>query len=124
MPGFDRTGPMGTGPMTGGARGRCNSRRACVLPAYTGAGRGGEFGFGRGFRGGDRGWIGRGHAYVSAGNRRSRFTTMAYEVEPAEELEYLKQQAREMSASLKAINQRIDKLSQQPPESQELPETT
>ncbi len=24
MPGLDRTGPMGMGPMTGGARGRCN----------------------------------------------------------------------------------------------------
>lgn len=24
MPGFDRTGPMGMGPMTGGAWGRCN----------------------------------------------------------------------------------------------------
>jgi len=24
MPGFDRTGPRGMGPMTGGARGHCN----------------------------------------------------------------------------------------------------
>jgi hypothetical protein len=27
MPGFDRTGPEGKGPMTGGARGRCRGRR-------------------------------------------------------------------------------------------------
>ncbi len=26
MPGFDRTGPIGTGPMTGGRRGLCGSR--------------------------------------------------------------------------------------------------
>lgn len=30
MPGFDRTGPRGMGPMTGGGRGLCN-------PSYTGA---------------------------------------------------------------------------------------
>ena len=28
MPGFDRSGPMGNGPMTGGARGLCGSAAA------------------------------------------------------------------------------------------------
>lgn len=39
MPGFDGTGPLGQGPMTGGCRGRCVS--AVDLPA---AGRGANFG--------------------------------------------------------------------------------
>jgi hypothetical protein len=38
MPGYDRTGPMGAGPMTGRGMGRCAS--------YPGSG----FGMGRGFR--------------------------------------------------------------------------
>ena len=45
MPGFDRTGPMGAGPMTGGARGRCNPATAATLTAY-----GGGYGYGRGLR--------------------------------------------------------------------------
>jgi hypothetical protein len=43
MPGFDRTGPMGAGPMTGGARGRCNPATAGTVPAYAGG-----YGYGRG----------------------------------------------------------------------------
>ncbi|MBN2062537.1 MAG: DUF5320 domain-containing protein [Deltaproteobacteria bacterium] len=53
MPGFDRTGPSGAGPMTGGARGFCNpSTRAYAGTGYGyGLGRGFRGGFGRGFRG-------------------------------------------------------------------------
>jgi len=51
MPGFDGTGPMGAGPMTGGARGFCN-------PAYAGYGPADDRGFGYG-RGCGRG-MGRG----------------------------------------------------------------
>ena len=44
MPGFDKTGPMGMGPMTGGARGLCNpyrrpSARMGSMP-WLGGGRG------------------------------------------------------------------------------------
>ena len=42
MPGFDRTGPMGAGPMTGGARGLCNPATAGAVRAY------GGYGYGRG----------------------------------------------------------------------------
>ena len=31
MPGFDRTGPMGMGPMTGGGRGFCASPRPTIM---------------------------------------------------------------------------------------------
>ncbi len=52
MPGFNGTGPMGAGPMTGGGRGICNTANTGYgrqyLPA-TGFGRG--MGRGYGFRG-------------------------------------------------------------------------
>lgn len=47
MPGFNGRGPMGAGPMTGGARGFCNPAGAGQPRPF---GRG--MGLGRGFRGG------------------------------------------------------------------------
>jgi hypothetical protein len=58
MPGFDRTGPMGYGPMTGGGFGRCGDGRR------VGFGRGAGRGYGRGrgacrrFRDYDTGFFG------------------------------------------------------------------
>ena len=63
MPGFDRTGPRGEGPLTGGRRGLCVPQG--YRPAgYYGAGRGGRpWGGGRGFAwGGGRGY---GRGYVA-----------------------------------------------------------
>jgi hypothetical protein len=64
MPGYDRTGPMGAGPMTGGTRGRCNPATVGTIPAYTG-GYGYVRGLGlrRGFRGGYGPGRGRGRGY-------------------------------------------------------------
>ncbi len=45
MPGFDRTGPSGTGPMSGGGRGRCAARGTFRERVFRGTG----FGEGRGF---------------------------------------------------------------------------
>ena len=60
MPGFDRTGPQGQGPMTGGRRGICTGavRGGNVPQAGYGLGRGGRpYGGGRGFgRGGGYGY--------------------------------------------------------------------
>lgn len=56
MPGFDKTGPQGAGPMTGGGRGACRQND------QSGAGMGGGCGQGRGRcagNGGGRG-LGRG----------------------------------------------------------------
>ncbi|MCP4627747.1 MAG: DUF5320 domain-containing protein [bacterium] len=53
MPGFNGTGPMGEGPMTGGGRGSCNpvnTEYGRQFPETTGFGRG--MGFRRGARGG------------------------------------------------------------------------
>jgi hypothetical protein len=64
MPGLDRTGPLGRGPMTGGRRGRCVLPREPdekveegSAPVLRGVGRGGvPWGCGRGFRRGGRQW--------------------------------------------------------------------
>ena len=61
MPGFDRTGPLGQGPMTGGGFGLCNPAYRGVFtgrPVF-GVGRGGiPWGGGRGRAfGGGRGWF-------------------------------------------------------------------
>ena len=52
MPGFDRSGPAGAGPMTGGRRGLCNPNTAASVPQGYGAGFGRGYGMGRGRRGG------------------------------------------------------------------------
>jgi hypothetical protein len=58
MPGFDRTGPAGMGPMTGWGRGLCGSRGS-----YGGGQR--FWGYGRGYgRGWGRGWR---HRYWATG---------------------------------------------------------
>ena len=87
MPGLDGTGPRGMGPMTGGARGRCNPNFAGAegypygvygggSPYGYGRGRGGGFGRGFGFRGYSppwpyvglgRGGLPRGGAYAAPG---------------------------------------------------------
>ena len=64
MPGFDQTGPMGGGPMTGGARGRCNPATAGNIPANAGGyGYGRGQGLRRGFRGGYGPGTGRGRGF-------------------------------------------------------------
>ena len=76
MPGLDGTGPMGAGPMTGGARGLCNPSQSAYGPATAG-GRGyfgpsyaqgfgraqGVAGYGRGFARGFRGGFGPGFGW-------------------------------------------------------------
>jgi hypothetical protein len=108
MPGFDRSGPMGAGPMTGGRRGLCN-------PANTGYDSrfGGMFGFGRGMGlgRGFRGGFGRGMGRTF----RRRFWNQpsdypAYAQNPEEELNILKEEANSVKRSLDMINRRIAEL--------------
>lgn len=110
MPGFDRTGPEGLGPMTGGARGLCN-------PAGANAGYGGAYGrgmgYGRGFRGGfgpgrglRRGFGPRGYAPAYA----APAYPPAYPTSGANELSALKAQAVDMKGALDEINRRIAEL--------------
>jgi len=50
MPGFDRTGPMGMGQMTGGMRGRCNPSGGSFVRGGFGHPYGRSRGRGRGYR--------------------------------------------------------------------------
>ena len=54
MPGLNRTGPQGQGPMTGGARGNCNPANVQgVRPVAGTMGVGRGMAYGRNFRGGN-----------------------------------------------------------------------
>jgi Family of unknown function (DUF5320) len=69
MPGLNRTGPQGQGPMTGGARGNCNSANMQGARPATGAmgfGRGMAYGRGYGRNRGNGYSMGMGQGY--AGN--------------------------------------------------------
>ena len=105
MPGFDRTGPMGMGSMTGGARGLCNPGWA-TQSDRTAAG-----GYGRG----------RGHGYRNMywatglpGWRRSdqggfRGLSGPFYA-PGQELDLLKHQTNALKTELDAINTRIQEI--------------
>lgn len=108
MPGFDRTGPQGMGPMTGGARGLCN-------PAGTGYTAGGLYGYGRGMaygRGFGRGFgPGRGlRRGYGAGWYPRMAPVSAYPQDETAELNMLKAQATDMKSVLDDIYQRISEL--------------
>jgi len=102
MPGFDRTGPQGLGPMTGGARGLCNPRASGYGSQFAGG-----FGYGRGFgmgRGYGRGFgRGMGMGYGPGYGPR-------YPLEAADETAQLKAEADYMKKSLDAINKRLEEL--------------
>ena len=104
MPGGDRTGPVGLGPMTGRGAGYCAS---FAVPGYVnpsfGPGRG------RGFwgRGGGRGW--RNRCYPGLRQAGYYGPTMAA-ADPENELQVLQNQAEAMKANLEQINERIAQL--------------
>jgi hypothetical protein len=123
MPGGDRTGPYGSGPMSGRGAGYC---AGYPMPGFANPipGRG-WFGFGHGF-GIRRGWFGRGggrgwrHWYYATGLpgwARPGFGLPFYGAEPyvseptpKEETEMLKEQAEFLKNQLKDIQDRISTL--------------
>lgn len=129
MPGGDRTGPFGSGPMTGRGAGYCAGYQ---MPGYMNPipGRGG-FGFGRGF-GRGRGWFGRGggrgwrHGYYATGMpgwAPAGYGMVPYgpapyaypypdmqELPPKEEMSMLKEQAEALQGQLKDIQDRMGTL--------------
>ena len=112
MPGFDRTGPMSAGPMTGGRRGFCSPATAGAMPPYTGDyayGRG--LGLRRGFRGGNGPGMGRGY-----GRGYGWYPPVTHPVGTASEIDMLKAQADYMKNSLDEINKRIRAMEEKPTE--------
>lgn len=116
MPGFDQTGPMGAGPMSGGARGRCNPAMAGNIPAYAGGyGYGRGLGLRRGYRGGygpgaagrGRG-VGRGYGWVPP------VAGPVYSMDAASEMDMLKADSDYLKKSLEAVDKRIEELGDKP----------
>ena len=110
MPGFDRTGPMGMGPMTGGARGECNpysgsiGRRGFDPGSGRGRGRGG--GRPRTFRAtGQHGW----NRSVSAGPWSwDALSPAPYTRE--QEMAFLKDRVEALKQELSSIDSRLQDL--------------
>ena len=111
MPGFDGTGPWGEGPMTGGARGLCNTAGAEYRPGYgRGFGRGRGFGYGRGF-GRGRGYGYPGAAFYPASNAGFVPAYGApYQMSASDEINMLKADADAMKRRVDDINRRIGDL--------------
>lgn len=109
MPGYDRSGPMGEGPLTGGGRGRCNpAYRQYGQPfMYGSAARGLGLRRGRGFRGGT-GYAGVGRRNAPMAGRWFAAGVPGYPIEPPDDLDALRQEADYLKTSLDAINKRID----------------
>ncbi len=107
MPGYDRRGPMGEGPMTGGHQGRCaNPDMADNPPVYGGCGDGRGMGCRRGF--GRRRGRGFGPAYQGFAHPASYRT--GGPLSKTDEIEMLRAEAEAMQQSLEAVRHKITEL--------------
>ena len=102
MPGGNRTGPMGNGPMTGRGAGVCAGNE---MPGYTNRGFGRGMGGGRGF-GGGRGW-GRGmgakfHAWWQ--------NAPVSQPNPVNERQMLEQEASNLKDQIEQVQTRLNQL--------------
>ena len=111
MPGGDRTGPMGGGPMTGWGRGFCSEPEG---PRFAGSGYGGRGrGFGRGGGGGGWGWRNRFWATGTPGMMRGAPPPPAFtgaESTEDTELQWLEQRAAALDAEQKQVKTRLGEL--------------
>ena len=100
MPGGDRTGPMGAGPMTGRGAGYC---AGYGMPGYTHRGFGRGMGGGRGFgRGWGRGMGTRFHAWWQ--------NTPVSQPDPIHERQMLEQEAAYLKNQVEQIQNRLNEL--------------
>ena len=99
MPGFNRRGPEGMGPMTGGGRGLCSSANRSFF------GRGAPFTAGRG--------RGRGFGYNNnpgmGGRAGSAYAGYPY-FDRGREEESLRSQASDLKSELEAVEKRLREL--------------
>ena len=113
MPGFDGTGPMGRGSMTGGARGYCNPNAQPLSQRGSSPRRGGARGRGRGFRNmfwatGLPGW-----ARYGQGGYGSLPDYGYGPYSKEQEVTFLKKQAGYLKDELSAIDSRLQDLESQ-----------
>jgi len=126
MPGFDGTGPMGAGSMTGGGRGFCNPAGAPYGQRYAGGfgyGRGLGRGRGRGFRRGFGPDLGMGRGYGRGFGGRAFYpawgagygpTGGPHPTNPQDEAAMLRDEAEAMKQELEAIQKRLGELEAKP----------
>jgi hypothetical protein len=115
MPGGDRTGPEGHGPLTGRAFGYCAGYNS---PGYTkGYPRGRGLGFGRGF---GRGWgrgLGRRRGFLWRGGyppyEPFPYYPGIYPETDEDEESYLKNMVKELENQLTAVQDRLQELSKE-----------
>ena len=110
MPGGDKTGPMGDGPMTGRGAGFC-ARRPGLAPAGRGRFAGGPYG--PGYRGyGSRPGRGGGYRarYWSEGWPRFVREPEEDTLSAADETKLLRAEAERMQSALDAIKDRLEQL--------------
>ncbi|MFH1436870.1 MAG: DUF5320 family protein [Pseudomonadota bacterium] len=120
MPGFDRTGPLGGGPMTGGGFGRCNpasrgrnfsgnlaGRGAGRGLAPWGGGRGRARGGGRG-RGGGCGWGWR--AWGEIDSPPTQGWELPSEPQPTDAPTDWQQQLKKLESELNSIKKKLEEL--------------
>ena len=118
MPGGDRTGPAGLGPMTGRAAGYCAGNPgpgfSNPIPGRGFGGRGGGRGRGRGW-GRSWGWPGWGGymGYPAFGGDLPYGAPVAQAITKDQELEALKGQAEYFQEALDGIRKRIEELQDQ-----------
>ena len=116
MPGGDRTGPAGMGPMTGRAAGFC---AGFGVPGYANSGGGrGFWGRGRGMgRGRGYGWARAGYGWPAWSGNVNPYvygvSQMAPQISVQQELEGLKGQAEYLEDTLDGIKKRIEELENQ-----------
>ena len=118
MPGGNRTGPMGVGPMTGRGAGYCAGYGVPGYmwgPGYMGRSLGLDWG-----GGGGRGWRWRHWATATGLPRWARFGAPAWRYGPypepvtqEQEVESLKAQAEWLKKELDAVNRCLDELTQE-----------
>ena len=112
MPGGNRTGPLGMGPMTGRAAGYCvgYGMPGYVNPAF-GRGWGMGFGRGRGFGGGGRGWR---HWYYASGSpgwmRWGGYPAPYQKPDPQAEKRMLESEAETLRSELDFIKERLSQI--------------
>lgn len=113
MPGLDRSGPRGDGPMTGGRRGVCGRPGVVDIPqGYGGIGNGRGMGFGRGPGWGIGARRGRRPAAGRWGWRDAAGSPPDNQMATEGELAILKADVDAIKASLEAIQGRLENLGQ------------
>jgi hypothetical protein len=120
MPGGDRTGPAGMGPMTGRAAGYCGGYSApgYINPysgRYSGAGRFAFGGRGRGYRNwyystGLPGWYRYGSDMPAGGWYPYYGSPYRSDIDPEEETRFLKNQAEMLKKQLDDVQSRMEEI--------------